>query len=278
MVCVADINKEIEQYRAFDEPIPFKGLLIKPIKAKDYYKFMSCLGILNIEKNRIPDIRIIQMSYLQFVFELILNDIEWRKAFIDLMQLCFDVEVAECDNNHIERGAFWNEIVKEDIVVFHLNGYSIDFLVNEREVKMYIKGIEIDSNEFNDISRYIQFQNIYDYYDDFMSDDVREVVEKFYAMKNKGMKPPTFEDKLVITMSKLGKSKKEMGEMSMLTIEQVFNTTVNQTDYIVKHIHHATAMTDKPLPDIEHWAFKSNKERFADVFVDAQTFEKNSSV
>lgn len=273
LVLVDDINKEIERYRAFDEPIPYKELLIHPIKAKDYYEFISCLDILDIQKNKIPDVKIIQMSYLEFVFGLILSDIEWRKKFIGIMKLCFHVELKKCENDRIERGAFWNELGEGEELIFHLNGYAVDFIERDNNIKLCLNGSEIDSFDFETLIRYIHYQNIYDYFDEFVSEDVREIIEKFYAMKNKGIKPPTFEEKVIAVMSELGKTKQEIGNMSMISIEQLFYIVLKHTDYVVEHTYRANAMTDKKLPDVEHWAYKSNKERFADVFVNAETFK-----
>lgn len=278
MVLVAsDINTIIEPYRAFDEPIPYKGLLIYPVKAQDQYKFMSSLGVLNIQKNRIPDVQIIQMSYLQFVFGLILNDIEWREKFIQVMCLCFDVEMADCANDRIRRGAFWNEFGEsEEELIFHLNGYAIDFIEKDGKLGIVIKEQFLDSNDFDTLIKYIHYQNLYNYFDEFMNDDVKEIVEKFYAMKNKGIKPPTFEEKILSVMAELGVTKCQVAKMSMISIEQLFHIAVRKTDYVVEHNYRANAMTDKKLPDVEHWAYKSNKERFSEVFVDAQSFAKNA--
>lgn len=277
MVAVdSDINAIIEQYRAFDEPIPYKGLLIDPVKARDYYKFMPSLGVLNIQKNRIPDVQIIQMSYLQFVFGLILNDISWREKFIEVMNLCLDVKQAECENDRIRRGSFWNELGVDEKLIFHLNGYDIDFIDNDNKLSIVIKGHELDASEFDTLIKYIHYQNLYDYFDDFMSDDVREIVEKFYAMKNKGIKPPTFEEKILAVMVELGITKSQVADMSAISVEQLFHIAVRKTDYVVEHNYRANAITDKKLPDVEHWAYKTNKERFSEVFVDAQSFTKNA--
>ena len=179
-----DINAIIEQYRAFDAPVPYKGLLLYPVKAQDYYRFVSNVGVLGIQKNRTPDIKIIQMSYLQFVFGLILNDIEWRRKFIEIMQLCLGVEVNELSNVRIQRGSFWNEMGDNGSLIFHLNGYAIDFI--DRDGRLFIKifNSELNASDFDELIRYIYYQNVYDYFDEFVSDDVREVVEKYYKMKN----------------------------------------------------------------------------------------------
>jgi len=278
MGVATDINAIIEQYRAFDNPVPYKGLLLYPVKAQDYYRFVSNVGVLGIQKNRTPDIKIIQMSYLQFVFGLILNDVEWRGKFIDIMCLCLGIKVDELSNERIQRGSFWNEMGDNGSLIFHINGYAIDFI--DRNGRLFIKifNSELNAADFDELIRYIFYQNVYDYFDEFINDDVREVVEKYYAMKNKGIVPPTFEEKVVSVMSALGITKPQVASMSMLTVEQVFHSAVRRTDYMVEHNYRAHAMTDKPLPDIEHWAYKSNKERFSEVFVNAESFAKNASI
>lgn len=278
MGVATDINAIIEQYRVFDTPVPYKGLLLYPVKAQDYYRFMSNVGVLGIEKNRTPDIKIIQMSYLQFVFGLILNDIEWRGKFIEIMQLCLNVEVTSLSNENIKRGLFWNEMDKDGALVFHLNGYAIDFIDRNNRLSIKILNTELNAGEFDELIRYIFYQNVYDYFDEFISDDVREVVDKYYAMRNKNINPPTFEEKVISVMSVLGVPKREIAQMSMISIEQLFHSSVRRTDYIIEHNYRAHAMTDKPLPDIEHWAYKSNKERFSEVFVNAESFAKNASM
>lgn len=278
MGVATDINAIIEPYRAFDAPVPYKELLLYPVQAQDYYKFMSSVGVLGIQKNRTPDVRIIQMSYLQFVFGLILNDVEWRKKFIDIMQLCLKVEVAELSNHRIQRGSFWNEMGADRELIFHLNGYEVDFIDRNERIFIRLNGVELSSAEFDELIRYIHFQNVYDYFDDFINDDVREVIEKFYSMKNKDIVPPTFEQKIISVMSALGVTKPQVATMTMISVEQLFHSVVRRTDYMIEHNYRAHAMTDKPLPDIEHWAYKSNKERFSEVFVNADSFAKNASI
>lgn len=278
MGVATDINAIIEPYRAFDAPVPYKELLLYPVQAQDYYKFMSSVGVLGIQKNRTPDVRIIQMSYLQFVFGLILNDVEWRKKFIDIMQLCLKVEVAELSNHRIQRGSFWNEMGANGELIFHLNGYEVDFIDRNERIFIRLNGIELSGAEFDELIRYIHFQNVYDYFDDFINDDVREVIKKFYSMKNKDIVPPTFEQKIISVMSALGVTKPQVATMTMISVEQLFHSVVRRTDYMIEHNYRAHAMTDKPLPDIEHWAYKSNKERFSEVFVNADSFAKNASI
>ena len=52
----------------FDEPISYKELKIYPATMKDYIEFHWLVSCLLIDKNSIPDINIISMSYLRFLY------------------------------------------------------------------------------------------------------------------------------------------------------------------------------------------------------------------
>jgi hypothetical protein len=74
-----DIEQLKLTYFQNDEPCPYKlkcgyELKIYPIKVKDWSIFDKSLDILQIEKNEINDIKIIQMSYLDFLNYLISNE------------------------------------------------------------------------------------------------------------------------------------------------------------------------------------------------------------
>ena len=52
------------------EPYKYKGVLIYPVQMKYMDKLYQYVHCLLIEKNKFPDVRIIKMSYLRFLFEL----------------------------------------------------------------------------------------------------------------------------------------------------------------------------------------------------------------
>ena len=68
---VNDVKEYIAPYITFDKPVKYKGIDIYPIKVKDYYTFINAYDVLTIDKNNIPDVNIIQMSYLFFMFGFI---------------------------------------------------------------------------------------------------------------------------------------------------------------------------------------------------------------
>ena len=73
---VDNIKKYVESFGIFGEPVEYKGLSIYPITMKDAYGFNKHIEIMNIDKNNMGDIEIIQMSYLYFLINLFSVNIE----------------------------------------------------------------------------------------------------------------------------------------------------------------------------------------------------------
>ena len=71
----------------FDEPIPYKELLIYPVTMKDYLEFHWLVSCLLIDKNSIPDINVISMSYLRFLYYNAANNDE-PYVYMIKMLLC----------------------------------------------------------------------------------------------------------------------------------------------------------------------------------------------
>ena len=68
-----NVKEYVEQFVTFGNPVEYKGLKIKPILAKDALRFLDAVSVLEIEKNKIPSVEIIQMSYLEFMINFIMS-------------------------------------------------------------------------------------------------------------------------------------------------------------------------------------------------------------
>lgn len=275
---VNDIASYVEQYRTFDEPVPFKGLLVYPIKAKDYYNFTSCIDVLRIEKNKIPDVQIIQMSYLTFLLNLIIESEEYRVHFIEVCKLCFHIErdvKATYDKFELGQILYHED---DDIEVYFINGYDIKFVTSGNITTLSINGNDLNSKDFDDLISVICYLNFSGYDDTEMSDDFKRVMEEYYALKNRNVKPPTLEQQFIAIMGATGISKAQLKEETMYTIQGMIESIIGKVDYMVQHIYRSQAMTDKKLPDIEHWVIKSNKDKYADVFADLEEYKQNFQI
>jgi len=268
-----DIKKYIEPYLTFDEPVPYKDCLnIYEIKVKNWFSFMSAYDILNIEKNKIPDVQVMQMSYLEFLFQLMITaeTNEIRDKFIIILGLCFGVEY---DEKLLNEEFSPNEILYSpsdgDVVEFSINGYDAKFISKDNRMFLNIKGVEINSTEFDDIKRIIMFQNFMDYDDEPMSDDFRNIIQQYYALKNKGVKQPTLEQKMVALMSQLKYTKSEIKDMGYRTFNLILSSILDEQNYFILKI----AQTQGYDKEVEHWLYKKDKQKYSEAFGDAQAFE-----
>lgn len=272
------VAKYVEQYRTFDEPVPFKGLLIYPIKVKDYYKFISNMDVLRIEKNKIPDLEIIQMSYLTFLLNLIIESKDYCQHFVDVCTLCFHLEYKDsCMIEKFDKGQILYH-QNDTSEVFFINGYDMKFVKNDNIVTLYIDDVAISGSEFDEIIEIICFLNLYNYDNEEMSEDFKRVMEEYYALKNKNIKPPTLEEQIIAIMGQTGMSKSGLINETIYTLQAMIDSVIGKIDYLVQHIYRSQAMTDKKLPDIEHWVIKSNKNKYEDVFSDLEEYKQNFEI
>jgi hypothetical protein len=88
--------QQFERYFTNDEPVPYKDLLIYPAQVKDYFDFYMAVNILTIEKNKIPDPKVISMSYLDFIFYQMDNDLEngqyYGFMFVQILKQCLHID------------------------------------------------------------------------------------------------------------------------------------------------------------------------------------------
>ncbi len=59
-----------ETYYIYDKPIPYKNLILYPALMRDYLQFFYFSECLIMDKNSIPDVKIIGMSYLDYMYSV----------------------------------------------------------------------------------------------------------------------------------------------------------------------------------------------------------------
>ena len=181
-----NVEAFIEKYVAFDIPVKYLDLKIYPIKTKNYYDFVENYNILKIEKNKIPDIKIIQMSYLEYLFNLICVNEDLRNNFLMVLKLSFNIIFSEnsmigyndpITNEEFEKGQIVQLLDRDsDIVRFYINGYDVEFIIDNKKFYLVLLGNKISSQQFDDIIRIIFYQNNYNYDDTPMSADFEKIV------------------------------------------------------------------------------------------------------
>lgn len=266
-----NVKEYVEQFVTFGNPVEYKGLKIKPILAKDALRFLDAVSVLQIEKNKIPSVEIIQMSYLEFMINFIMSCNEYVSDFVWILQHTIGIKE---DNEFIIEGFKLNEILVEELpsqdVIYRVNGWDFELkLCHPRGAEIILCGVKFTSREFDDLRRIILYQNIFEYDETPMSDDFRRVVEQYYTIKNRGIHKPTLEDKMVAIILNTAYTIDSLGEVPFRSFEKLFYDGVGKIDYI------ATKSLEPHLKEgksIDHWVYKPIREKYSEVFSDANEF------
>ena len=266
-----NVKEYVEQFVTFGNPVEYKGLKIKPILAKDALRFLDAVSVLQIEKNKIPSVEIIQMSYLEFMINFM---VMYTEYFTDFAWILTTVLGIGFEKDKVIEGFSDNEILIEETpnkeVHYRLNGWDFKLtLCHPRGAKITLRGVDFTTREFDDFRRIILYQNLYDYDETPMSDDFRKVIEQYYAIKNRGIHKPDLEDKAVAIILNTAYTFDTLQEVPLRSFEKLFYDGVGKIDYM------ATKSLEPHLKEgksIDHWVYKPIREKYREVFSDANEF------
>lgn len=247
----------LEKYLPFDKPVPYKDLLISPIKLRDMYGVQEMLDILQMDKNELGEIAFISMSKLRFILIAVCAEEKYRNALYELLHKTLSIGNKEID------------VYLDDKTEYLIIGKKIDevhgmSIFDERTI------IKITAEDFDEITRIILYQNILDYSDKYVDPDVRKAVNEYYRLKNKNAKVVPLEHKMVCVQLKTGMTKGAIGDLTIRNFYQLFDTLVDESEYIAAKTAEFNGVQFKS--PIEHWAYKARKDKYAEAFSDADAF------
>ena len=268
---MVDIDKLELIYFQNDEPVPYYlknsidengnmstdgyKLLIKPIKVKDWSLFNNCIDILMHELQDYNSVEIIQMSYLEFVTDILLDKVSDEEISENAFKLSTILSMA-LGIYEARKGMFRN---KPCLTLHDENGCVVSL---------------ITPKEFNELKKIILFQNIINYDDRYLSPDIKKEIEEYEKIKysNENIVNPTLEKQKVFVISKTGISMKDINDMTYRTFTQVYNYNVNVDLYFAQKILQASQKYDMK-EDAIHPLFKKEEDRLKSAFVSKSEFE-----
>ena len=269
-----DIKGYVDKFATFGRPVEYKGLKMEPIVVGDSELFYNVIGVLQIEKNKVPDVNIIQMSYLEFLLNLIVMDEEVLNGMLVLFNMVFGDMYREellLEDKEFAPHDLYVSTLPNGEQTYSVNGWDIEMKLRDKGAKLIIHGVEISPNEFDEIRKIIMYQNIFDYRDEEMSEDFRKVVEQYYALRNRGMHKPTLEEKVMAVIVNTAYTMEQIEKMPLRTFDALFQASVSKVDYIsskalephLKEGHH-----------IDHWIYYEEKGKYDGIFKDAESLAK----
>lgn len=266
---IENVKKFVAPYVALDDPIPYKDLLICPVSVRNSSDFMFYADVLCTEKNSISDFEVIQMNYLDFVVDYLMQDktvINEKLQYTmgDLYKEKLLLVLAMCIKD------------VQNIMVYKKDNHNIlCIIVNVTDDKgnMVPCDVHINAQEFDDIRRIIMYQNIYDYSDDYVNPEIKEAMEEYYKIVNKGMIDPELEDKIAALTAMTGLMKRDILTMTWREFQNVFSVSLSKLDYQISKTAELSGMVkfDKP---IKHWVYQRQQDKYKDAFTSYDKFKK----
>ena len=248
---------ELEEYFTYDKPVPYKDLLIYPVRIIDYLNFFISVNCLTFEKNKIPDVNIIKMSYLDFLFYTFDKD-ENGKVYLmmllEIFKLCLNIDYKQI------------EYIKDE-------NNKLNLIFNLQYEEEY-KKIIINKTDFDNIKNIILLQNIPDYNDTYIDPKVEAVLKEAQEFMNRNKKKmASLEDQIVCVMLALHET--DESKIHNLTIRK-FSKILQRYDYklhyeIYKQAECSGMVTFKE--EINHWMSELSNSKYSDVVVDYSEFK-----
>lgn len=180
-----------EKQFTFDEPINIFGLDLFPVSVDKYYEFNMNCNILKINKNKSPDVKIIKMSYLEYIINEISKDGEESEIlssmFFIIFSLCLNME--EIDIRY--------------------------YYDNNNKIILSINGNEIKSKEFDIIREIIMCQNIPSYSDEYIDPELEAELKEVARIKRKNTKSCSIEKRIISVSMGLNTSVESIKRMTL---------------------------------------------------------------
>ena len=245
-----------ELYFAYDEPVPYAlksgaTLNIYPIALRDSLIFLTSCDLLNIDKNSSSDVKVIQMTYLRYLNDIVIQNADEQEAkaskqkLVNICMLCFKFEMPYLGKD--ERG----KIILGD-------AKNPDIIITEKE--------------FDDIRRIIMYQNILDYDDEYINPDLKKAIDETNALKAARYAPISTARKMGIVMAHSGYTKQQLKDMTYRSFNILFNEVVGEVEFETTRVISLYAgQGDK----IEHWIFKKRKDKFDDYIHPLDEYAKS---
>lgn len=244
-----DIDLLTRAYFCFDEPVKYtlkdkNTIYIRPFMVKDTELFLSSVDVFTIDKNAMPSVEIIQMSYLEFILNMALSDKAIMERFLFVLLNALGVK----------------QLMKEQ------DDFGKPFLYVP-ELK-----VTITPQDFEDIKKIILYQNIVGYDDSYINPEIKQAMAEYDSVSNRNIVPPSLERKMAIITAHCGISKKEQMEMTMRSHSMLFQEVVGEVEFSTTR---SVALFSGEGSKIEHWIYPKKKDKYGKYFTDVDTYSNS---
>lgn len=246
-----DIDILTKAFFTIDEPVPYKLddkniLCIIPVLVKDSEVFSSSCDVLQIDKNSMPSVEIIQMSYLDFLVKVLIPSDEsklWLDKLFNIMRLCLGWDNWSLQFDDKNKISLINNVTKQ----------------------------AINGKQFDDIKRIILYQNLLHYDDEYIDPDLKKAIEETNKLRAANIVAPSLERRISIITSHCGVIKREQLVMTMRSHQSLFDECNGEVEYTTTR---PIALYAGKSKDVE-WMYKAKKDKYSNYIVSLEDYNKS---
>lgn len=241
------LDKKYEKELTFDLPIEIHGLKFVPVKLYDYIDFLLASNIFKLEKNDL-DVKYIQMTYLDFIVDLLLNR-DKDEVFKYMLYKCFSL----CLNDESVR------------ISYGLGSSQKSYLI--------INDIQLSSFQLESIKEIILVQNFPNYSENKILDkDLKKEIEEYDKIINKNKKWVSLEKQIVTVMLSTSLNLEEIYQMPIRKFILALEMADKKMHYV---IYKAASMSGlvKFKEEIKHYMLEETNS-LESKFVQTEDFVK----
>lgn len=228
------------------DPIKYKGVLIHPVQMKYMDKFYQYVNCLLIEKNKVPDVRVIKMSYLRFLFELSHGGNDYK--------IC------------------WKYLTKLLILVFK---HKFHFLFYGEKLFIKLGNKILSEKDFDNIRKIICKQNLIVLNEDLLNPEIEKAINEARNFMSRKETPATIEENVLSFFAATGY---EPEKIKNLTI-YIFNKTMQRLNLMKSwEVYTYAAIRGNEADKIKHWlSHVPERGLYDDVTMTEDDFNKKTS-
>lgn len=230
----------------FDLPIKYKELSIFPVTMKDYLEFHWLVNCLLLDKNSIPDVHIISMSYLRFLYHI---SSEESLPYIYMLRTLL------CMVLHID--------IESDI----------KFYVDERDKAFFsLNNIQYTASDFDNIVKIIFEQNSIKPIDETIQKEIRDALEQAeqFKMRQNNQKICSLEEQMICVLISTSLKMNDIYALTIRKFEKILERVDAKLHYQIYLSASMSGMVKFENKDvIKHWMSDLSKsDKYSDVKVD----------
>jgi hypothetical protein len=266
---MTDIDK-FYTYNCFDLPIPYKQLLFYPVRMTEYPDFLGYSQCLTLDKNSVPDVRVISMGYWDYLCFASTQEYPFYVWFRNLLRMCLKNTELEMNIDNDGKNYYFELDIGEKYLVKDDEG-------NDVEKKKYIRFFNQD---FESIKEIIVSQNDVDMPDFTISKELREEMDKQREFRKKmsNVKSCDLEELMVCINAATSTDLEKLYQMTIRKFNKLVRRVGEYTDYKIYKTAAMSGMVtfkDKNFPP--HWMREIEEDKFDGLAMELDSLKNQIS-